>query len=198
MTAMVAALSTERLLLRPLALEDHGAIQAIFPQWKIVRHLNAFVPWPYPADGALAYVRDVALPAMRAGIAWHWSIRTREEPDRLIGVISLMLGDEENRGFWLDPDHWGMGLIREASDAATDYWFDILGQPLLRVPKAIDNAASRAISTGSGMRVIWRGQKDYVEGSLPTELWEISAEEWRARPPRAAPSEARPPAARDA
>ena len=188
MTGAFAALSTERLLLRPLALDDHVAIQTIFPQWKIVRHLNALIPWPYPADGALIYVRDVALPAMRAGRAWHWSIRAKEAPDRLIGVISLMLGKEENRGFWLDPDHWGKGLIREASDAATDFWFDILGQPALRVPKAIDNAASRAISRGSGMRVIWRGRKDYVEGPLPTELWEITADEWRARQPRAMPA----------
>ena len=92
-----------------------------------------------------------------------------------------MLGGEENRGFWLDPEYWGRGLIREASDAVTDYWFDILDQPVLRVPKAVDNAASRAISVGSGMRVIWRGEKQYVEGLLPSELWEISAAEWRAR-----------------
>ncbi len=183
MMPAIAELSTARLLLRPLVLEDHVAIQAIFPQWEIVRHLNPFVPWPYPADGALTYVRDVALPAMEAGTAWHWSIRTSDAPHRLIGIISLMLGAEENRGFWLDPDHWGKGLIREASDAVTDYWFDMLDQAVLRVPKAVDNAASRAISTGSGMRVIWRGQKDYVEGSLPSELWEITAEEWRTRQP---------------
>ena len=181
MTGPIAELVTERLLLRPLALDDHAAIQAVFPQWEIVRHLNPFIPWPYPADGALSYVRDVALPAMDAGEAWHWSIRAKEAPDRLIGVISLMLGGEENRGFWLDPEYWGRGLIREASDAVTDYWFDILDQPVLRVPKAVDNAASRAISVGSGMRVIWRGEKQYVEGLLPSELWEISAAEWRAR-----------------
>lgn len=109
MTASVAELSTTRLLLRPLELADHAEIQAIFPQWKIVRHLNALVPWPYPADGALTYVRDVALPAMVAGAAWHWSIRNKETPDRLIGVISLMLGAEENRGFWLDPPSLGKG-----------------------------------------------------------------------------------------
>ena len=183
MTASASELVTERLRLRPLALEDHVAIQTVFPQWQIVRHLNSLVPWPYPEDGALTYVRDVALPAMAAGEAWHWSIRAKAAPDRLIGIISLMLGEEENRGFWLDPDHWGKGLIREASDAATDFWFDILARPVLRVPKAIDNAASRAISKGSGMRVVWRGQKDYVEGSLPTELWEITADEWHARRP---------------
>ncbi|KTE03462.1 acetyltransferase [Sphingopyxis sp. H038] len=181
MTSPFPDLTTETLLLRPLVLEDHSAIQAIFPQWQIVRHLNPFVPWPYPDDGALTFVRDVALPAMREGKAWHWSIRTRQEPGTLIGVISLMLNPDDNRGFWLDPVHWGKGLMREASDAVTDYWFDVLDQPILRVPKAIDNRASRAISTGSGMRVVWRGEKQYVEGALPSELWEITADEWRAR-----------------
>lgn len=111
----------------------------------------------------------------------------RQAPERLIGVVSLTLRPDDNRGFWLDPDHWGRGLIREASDAITDYWFDVLGQPVLRVPKAVANAASRAISTGSAMRVIWRGEKDYVEGRLPTELWEITADEWRQRKDAAAP-----------
>lgn len=181
MTSPFPDLATETLQLRPLVLEDHSTIQAIFPQWQIVRHLNPLVPWPYPADGALTFLRDVALPAMREGRAWHWSIRTREAPDSLIGVISLTLDPDDNRGFWLDPVHWGKGWMREASDAVTDYWFDVLGQPVLRVPKAVDNRASRAISIGSGMRVVWRGEKHYVEGALLSELWEITADEWRAR-----------------
>ena len=48
------ALCTERLLLRPLELADADAIQQLFPQWEVVRYLNALVPWPYPADGALS------------------------------------------------------------------------------------------------------------------------------------------------
>lgn len=181
MTSWLPEFATERLLLRPLVLEDHKAIQAIFPQWEIVRHLNPLVPWPYPSDGALTFVRDVALPAMHERRACHWSIRTRQTPDDLIGVVSLTLTPDDNRGFWLDPIHWGQGYMREASDAVTDYWFDVLAQPVLRVPKAIDNHASRALSARSGMRIIWSGDKDYVEGALPSELWEITADEWRAR-----------------
>lgn len=181
MGAPIPVLSTQRLRLLPLVLADHAAIQTVFPQWRIVRHLNASVPWPYPEDGALTYVRDIALPAMAEGREWHWSIRLHDAPDQLIGVISLTLKPDDNRGFWLDPAFWGRGFSREASDAVTDYWFDSLGQPALRVPKAVANAASRAISTGSGMRIVWRGEKDYVEGPLPTELWEITADEWRAR-----------------
>jgi [ribosomal protein S5]-alanine N-acetyltransferase len=31
------------------------------------------------------------------------------------------------------------------------------------------------------MRAVWCGEKRYVEGPLPSELWEITADEWRAR-----------------
>lgn len=60
-------LFTDRLVLTPLRLEDAPAIQALFLHWDTVRYLDSPVPWPYPDDGALVYVRDVALPAMAAG-----------------------------------------------------------------------------------------------------------------------------------
>lgn len=31
------------------------------------------------------------------------------------------------------------------------------------------------------MRVIAREDRDYVSGRLPSEIWEITAEEWRQR-----------------
>ena len=99
----IPALTTERLILHPLALADAAQIQAVFPQWEIVRYLTTQVPWPYPDDGALVYVRDLALPAMARGEAWHWTIRRKEERDRLIGLVSLMDKPRDNRGFWLDP-----------------------------------------------------------------------------------------------
>jgi RimJ/RimL family protein N-acetyltransferase len=69
--------------------------------------------------------------------------------------------------------------MTEACDAVTDYWFEVLKFPVLRVPKAIANAASRRISEKQGMRVIRREDRDYVSGRLPSEIWEITAEEWR-------------------
>jgi len=41
---MTDALETERLLLRPLALEDAEQVQPLFAQWEIVKYLNAAVP----------------------------------------------------------------------------------------------------------------------------------------------------------
>jgi [ribosomal protein S5]-alanine N-acetyltransferase len=176
---MIPGLGTERLLLRPLELADAPAIQALFPVWEIVRFLSDTVPWPYPGDGALTYCRDVALPAMARGEAWHWSLRLRTDPGTLIGCISLMAGPEENRGFWLGLPWQGRGLMTEAARAVTDYWFDVLGRPVLRIPKASANEASRRISLREGMRVVARESRNYVSGSLATDLWELRAEDWR-------------------
>jgi ribosomal-protein-alanine N-acetyltransferase len=177
---MIPLLHTPRLLLRPLELADAAQAQLLFPHWEIVRYLAPHVPWPYPSDGAFKFYRDVALPAMQQGKAWHWTLRLKSNPDKLIGSISLMKDENTNRGFWLGLPWQGQGLMSEACDVATDYWFDVLKFPVLRVPKAIANTASRRISERQGMRVIAVQERDYVSGRLPSELWEITAEEWHA------------------
>ena len=48
-------------------------------------------------------------------------------------------------------------------------------------PKAAANLPSRRISESSGMRVIKTKDLDYVSGRHPSEIWEITREEWRQR-----------------
>ena len=178
---MTPSLETARLLLRPIELGDAEQIQNIFPQWEIVKYLANKVPWPYPSDGAVTFLRDMALPAVERGDEWLWTIRRKEEPAALIGLISLRKSESENRGFWIDPRWQSRGLMTEACDAVTGYWFESLKFPVLRVPKAIANEASRRISLRQGMRIVATQERDYVSGHLPSEIWEITAEEWRAR-----------------
>ena len=176
-----ATLETPRLWLRPLEVSDAEQIQILFPHWEMVRYLVGRVPWPYPPDGALTYCRDMALPAMARGEEWHWTVRPKTEPDRVIGCLSLKKAENLNRGFWLGLPWHGQGLMSEACDAVTDYWFDVLKFPALRVSKAIGNEASRRISLRQGMRMIATEEHQFVSGRLPAEIWEITAEEWRAR-----------------
>ena len=173
------SLETRRLLLRPLVIEDAATTQRLFPKWEIVRFMNGIVPWPYPDDGAESFYREVALPAMAAGTQWTWSLRLKLAPDEMIGAISLRRGDSDNRGFWLGLPWHRQGLMTEASDLVTDYWFDVLGEPMLRVPKAAANLASRRISKRCGMRLIATEQRRFVSGEHLGEIWEITAEEWR-------------------
>jgi RimJ/RimL family protein N-acetyltransferase len=70
--------------------------------------------------------------------------------------------------------------MSEACAWANDFWFDALGFKVLRVAKAVGNTASRRISEKQGMRLVGMTEKDYVSGRLPSEIWEITANEWRA------------------
>jgi [ribosomal protein S5]-alanine N-acetyltransferase len=178
---VISELQTERLLLKPLALSDAEQTQRLFPHWEIVRYLSHVVPWPYPADGAYRYYEDVALPAMHRGEQWHWTLRLKTAPENLIGSIGLLQGENQNRGFWLGLPWHGQGLMTEAAEVVTDYWFNVLKFKVLRAPKAIVNEASRRISAKNGMRVIATEEREYVSGKLLSEIWEITDDEWNAR-----------------
>jgi len=160
-------LETPRLDLRPLELADAEPAQRLFPKWEIVKYLANRVPWPYPDEGALPYYRDDALPAMARGEEWHWSLRLKSDPEQFIGCISLMKAEDNNRGFWLGLPWQRQGLMSEATQVVTDYWFDELGFPVMRVPKAVVNIASRRISQKNGMRVVAVEERDYRKRTVP-------------------------------
>lgn len=181
---MVPELQTARLILCPISLDDAPQIQLLFSHWEMVKYLNSRVPWPYPADGALTFIREYALPAKERGESWSWTIRLKSEPGTVIGCIEFLKGEDTNRGFWLGQEWHGQGFMTEACDAVTDYWFHTLKMPLLRVPKAVANVASRKISVHQGMRVVREEMRDYVSGRHPSEVWEITREEWQARKTR--------------
>jgi [ribosomal protein S5]-alanine N-acetyltransferase len=179
---MIAPLETNRLVLQPLQLADAKQTQLLLPQWEMVKFMGARIPWPYPADGALTYYRDVAIPGMEQGKEWHWTLRLRQAPEEHIGAISLIAKDGyAARGFWLGLPWQGRGLMTEAVVAVNDYCFDVLGFSALRAPKAVPNLSSRRISEKTGMRVIEMEERDYVSGRLLSEVWEITADEWREK-----------------
>jgi [ribosomal protein S5]-alanine N-acetyltransferase len=178
---MVPVLETARLILRPLAIDDAPALQELFPHWEIVRYLSTRVPWPYPENGALQFIQTIALPAMERGEQWLWAIRLKGGPDHLIGIVSLSMEREENRGFWLAQAWQGRGIMSEACAEAVDFWFNVLGHEVLRVAKAVQNTSSRRVSEREGGRLAAVVERDFVCGRLPAEIWELTREEWNAR-----------------
>jgi [ribosomal protein S5]-alanine N-acetyltransferase len=178
---LLPTLETPRLLLRPLELADAEQAQILFPHWEIVRYLDKIVPWPYPPDGAFAWYRDFALPAIERGEEWNWTLRLKSSPSRMIGNINLRKRENNNRGFWMGLPWQRQGLMTEACEAVNDYWFDVLKFPVLRAPKAVVNIGSRRISEKTGMRIVATEERAYVSGRFPTEIWEITADEWHAR-----------------
>jgi RimJ/RimL family protein N-acetyltransferase len=175
------SLETRRLVLRPLELADVEATQRLFPHWEIVRYMGKVVPWPYPSDGALTFIRDVVLPEVERGDRWAWTLRLKTAPEEQIGLIDVRRNEKENRGFWIGLPWQNQGLMTEASEAVSEFWFNVLGENVLRTSKSVKNAASRRISEKSGMRIVATEMRDYVSGLMLAEIWEITKEEWERR-----------------
>ncbi|MBK4996595.1 GNAT family N-acetyltransferase [Pseudomonas sp. S37] len=83
-----------------------------------------------------------------------------------------------NRGFWLAPQWWGKGYMREACRIINAYWFETLSRPVMRAPKAIANNASRKISEHEGMRLVEVRAGDFVSGPMEVEIWEMTRADW--------------------
>jgi [ribosomal protein S5]-alanine N-acetyltransferase len=174
-------LETVRLTLRPLCLEDAPAIQRRFPQWEIVRWLNVGVPWPYPVNGAETYIQG-SLEQRARGERFFWAILPKGSAEA-IGTIDLWPddGSAEQRGFWLDPEFHGRGLITEAAECVTGYAFLKLGWPHLRLANAAENKASRRIKEKQGATLVGREPAEFVSGAGIREIWLLAREDWLQR-----------------
>ena len=175
-------LETPRLILRPIRAEDAPTIQRRFPQWEIVRFLSAHVPWPYPPDGAAQNMVG-CLAELERREKFHWAITLKGGDDELIGVIDLWpeTGKRTQRGFWLDPEFWGRGLMTEAAERVTEYAFAELGWPRLYLSNAEANIGSHRVKQKQGARIIDRIPARYVSGEGTRVVWVLEREAWLAR-----------------
>ena len=175
---MVPLIETSRLILRQPQLTDAPTIQDLFPRWEIVQFLSTKVPWPYPENGALEFLRDRMLPDLEKGKLWAWAILLKAGPEHLIGLISLTGEGDENRAFWLGLPWQGQGIMSEACDAVTEFWFNGIGRDVLRVSKAVPNLASRRISEKQGAKLVVTEERNFVSGRWLAHIWELSREDW--------------------
>ncbi len=177
-------LETARLILRPLEERDIPAIQRIFPQWEVVRYLNAEVPWPYPDDGAATNMA-MCLGKRARNEQFYWSITLKGGDDELRGRIDMWPDDgkrHDMRGFWLDPLLHGQGLMTEAADAVTAYAFERLGWPFLYLTNAVGNVASRRVKEKQGAELLRQEPWAYVaDAQGRRDVWKLTREAWFAR-----------------
>ncbi|MBS1728767.1 MAG: GNAT family N-acetyltransferase [Armatimonadetes bacterium] len=179
--SQIPTLETERLILRPLRREDAPRIQELFPDFEVVRYLYSFVPWPYPDNGANEFL-DMCLPQIERGERIIWAMTLREAADDLlIGVVYMNPGGPHHRSFWLAPRYHRLGLMTEAVAAFNDYFFDVLGNPVIRSGNAVPNLGSRRIKEKTGAKLVdVKPDASFVEGVFDEEIWELTAEDWRA------------------
>ena len=176
---MTPDLHTVRLVLRPPAEADAPAIQRYFNDCEIISQLAARVPWPYPDDGALTFLREQVFPKQGKD-HWIWGLFLRSTPEDLIGVIDLWReGRPEHRGFWLARHLWGQGLMSEAANAVSEYAFTVLGFERLVLSNAVGNLRSRAVKERAGAMWLRTEPARFVNPAYTErELWELTKERW--------------------
>ena len=176
-------LETARLILRPLELRDAPAIQRIFPQWEVVKHLHEGIPWPYPDDGAETNTA-MSLETRARGEKFYWVITLKGGDDMARGRIDLWPDDgqaQDMRGFWLDPALQGQGLMTEAAEAVTRYAFEVLSWPHLYLTNSVENLASGRIKAKQGATKVRTEPKAFVSGPSVRQVWILTRKTWLAR-----------------
>lgn len=145
-------LVTERLALRELRDGDAPAIASGAGDRRVAQYLIA-VPSPYPIALARRWIT-----ARREW--WHLgrgltlAIVRRDEPDRLLGTVSLRRHVRDRRGelgYWLAVPAWGQGLASEATRALVDYGFRELALARIYAQVMVGNTASMRVLEKLGM-----------------------------------------------
>jgi RimJ/RimL family protein N-acetyltransferase len=174
----IPTLVTQRLILRGVTEDDAEAYERHFVDYEVIRHLSADVPWPYPAGGVRAFIRDVIVP-MQGHDRWVWGLH-RKDAEGLIGAIDLRRhGARKNRGFWLGRAFWGRGYMTEAVTRINDCAFDELGFERLVFANAVGNKRSRDIKLRTGARLLGEEPGRFVDDAYTRqEMWELTKEQW--------------------
>ncbi len=176
-------LTTPRLLLRHLTVDDSAAYYAIFSDPAVMRYYSS-VAW-----SDLSQARDAiatVLAAYRSGEACRFALE-RRDTGALIGTISLHHFFPMNRrcelGYALASAHWGHGFIGEAMQAVVDHAFDALD--LNRIEADIDprnTASARALQRVGFKREGYMPERWIVNGEVcDTEFYGLLRSTWEAR-----------------
>ncbi len=146
---------TERLLLRPLKLDDAKAIVQEINKFEIARNL-ARVPYPYErkhADEFITWANGVDRKSSICAVAWAAT------PSALIGIVSYEWNEtkqDAELGYWYAESVWGKGVATEAATALVRHAFESAGHPKLVSCYHDDNDASRRVLEKVGFTAVMK------------------------------------------
>ena len=171
-------MKTERLVLRPLRLEDVDDIYSYAKDQEYARYARLQHPRPYVRRSAEEFIaRQVLAP---------WSIDPAFAIVRdsvVVGGIDLAI-DETHKiaelGYDLARVHWGKGLMLEAARAVLDWAFEEHGLAKVFATADLRNRRSTRVLEKLGMarEAVLRSQRRGYEGRVDEVYYGILRDEW--------------------
>jgi len=157
-------IETERLILRRFV---GGDARAMFDNWASRSENLTYVTWnshlnvEQTRNSIGNWVASYDNPNY-----YKWAICLKENPDYVIGDISLVSVDEENSsceiGYILGMDYWGRGLMTESLKAVLSYCLDEIEFKEVNACYASLNPASGRVMEKAGM-TFWKTISNAVE-----------------------------------
>ncbi len=171
---MQATLTTERLVLRPLAASDAEDLYDVYRRPEAMQFMNE------PAhSSAVETVKMVE--GMLTGPGTVWTVRTAEDGPALGFVDYIGNAGVPGMGYMLHPEHWGNGYMSEAVRAALDHGFDEMGLDRVELWISEENRASLRLAERVGFRRRGRMRQKYHQDASGHDkiVYGITAEQWR-------------------
>ena len=174
-------IQTDRLLLRPFALEDASMVQTLAGE-KDIASTTLNLPHPYE-DGMAEEWIGTHQDRYEKGESVVLAIVLNDNRT-LIGAIGLEINKDNDRaelGYWIGKPYWNKGYCTEAARAFIQHGFDVLGLVRIHASHFGRNPASGRVMQNIGM---------IHEGSLrkhikkwgkqeDLEIYGILKEEWK-------------------
>ena len=148
-------LTTERLQLRALRLEDAATISRLAGD-RAIAATTLNIPHPY--DEAMA--REFLEKQRQEGEAHLAFAIERQSEEGLIGMGGLMVdrnNDSAEMGYWIGRPFWNNGYATEAATAILAYGFDTLGLHRIGAQTFAENEASGKVLRRVGL--LYEGRK---------------------------------------
>lgn len=138
--------------LRILQTEDAALIEELAGDYEVAGTC-LFIPHPYPAGTAAAYIQCMKEAESRKQVLIR--AMTLGDDDRLIGVISLNLQPHHKRGelvCWIGRKYWGRGCATEAAGRMLEAGFTEAGLSRITGTAFLGHAAPRRVMEKLGMK----------------------------------------------
>jgi RimJ/RimL family protein N-acetyltransferase len=143
-------LTTDRLVLRPLAPGDAPTVQRLAGE-KDIAATTRLIPHPYPPGMAEQWITTLPELYQRAEMI-NWGIAM--DGGLLLGTIRLTLNPVDNHaemGYWVGKPYWNNGYCTEAARAVVAYGFEKLDLERIYANYLARNPASGRVLAKLGM-----------------------------------------------
>jgi RimJ/RimL family protein N-acetyltransferase len=186
MTMETAAITTERLVLRRLTMDDLPLMIRLNTNREVFRFLDTTLPTPGEIEAELRQSLEEYAHSFAPG---RLAAFLRAD-DAFVGRFSLhpFGGESElSVGYRLMPEFWGAGLATEGTRALIDVGFGMPDIDVVRAQTMFVNAGSRGVMAKSGMHYVRTFHEEFDDPLPGTELGEveyaITKQEWLASRP---------------